>query len=158
MGDDRFAGSFVDLWKPGVREWMPSLFVNGTLVEKGNRIITSNLQVTNNFLDAQDAAQKLTGQHLDATKVGCDIPLSTAAHMSARFTFVSPAGRFPDGSHIVDGGYFENSAATTALEIATRIKDWCAFKKISNVDVKVIMISNDPRKGSISIAPAKLAP
>src|SRR5258708_4861452 len=73
-----------------------------------------------------------------------------------RFTFVSPAGRFPDGSHIVDGGYFENSAATTADEIATRIKDFCAYKKIANVDVKVIMISNDPRKPSI--APAKPAP
>ena len=156
MGNDRFAGSFVDLWKPGLQEWMPALFLNGTSVEKGNRIITSNLRLTNNFLDADDAAQKLTGQRLDATKVACHIPLSTAAHMSARFTFVSPAGRFPDGSHIVDGGYFENSAATTAYEIATRIKDWCAFKKIANVDVKVIMISNNPRKPSI--APAKPAP
>src|SRR5438128_1011597 len=26
MGNDRFAGSFVDLWKPGLREWMPALF------------------------------------------------------------------------------------------------------------------------------------
>jgi hypothetical protein len=153
MGNDRFAGSFVDLWKPGVREWMPALFLNGTSVEKGNRIITSNLRLTNSFLDADDTAQKLAGEHLDATKVACDIPLSTAAHMSARFTFVSPAGRFPDGSHIVDGGYFENSAATTAYEIATRIKDFCASKTIVNVDVKVIMISNNPRK--LSIAPAK---
>jgi hypothetical protein len=156
MGNDRFAGSFVDLWKPGLREWMPALFLNGTSVEKGNRIITSNLRLTNNFLDAEDAAQKLTGEHSDATKVACNIPLSTAAHMSARFTFVSPAGRFPDGSHIVDGGYFENSGATAAFEIATRIKDWCAFKKIENVDVKVIMISNNPREPSI--APAKPAP
>jgi hypothetical protein len=76
--------------------------------------------------------------------------------MSARFTFVSPAGRFPDGSHIVDGGYFENSATTTAYEIAARIKDWCAFNKIANVDVKVIMISNDPRKPPIG--PAKPQP
>lgn len=156
MGNDRFAGSFVDLWKPGPREWMPALFLNGTSVEKGNRIITSNLRLTNNFLDADDAAEKLASHNLAATEAACHIPLSTAAHMSARFTFVSPAGRFPDGSHIVDGGYFENSAATTAYEIATRIKDWCAFKKIANVDVKVIMISNNPRKPSI--APAKPAP
>jgi hypothetical protein len=156
MGNDRFAGSFVDLWKPGPREWMPALFLNGTSVEKGNRIITSNLRLTNNFLDADDAAEKLASHNLGATEAACHIPLSTAAHMSARFTFVSPAGRFPDGSHIVDGGYFENSAATTAYEIATRIKDWCALKKIANVDVKVIMISNNPRKPSI--APAKPAP
>jgi len=156
MGNDRFAGSFVDLWKPGLREWMPALFLNGTSVEKGNRIITSNLRVTNSFLDADDAAERLASHSLGATEAACHIPLSTAAHMSARFTFVSPAGRFPDGSHIVDGGYFENSGATTAYEIATRIKDWCAFKKIANVDVKIIMISNNPRKPSI--APAKPAP
>jgi hypothetical protein len=158
MGNNRFADSFVDLWKPGSREWMPALFLNGTSVEKGNRIITSNLHLTNVFLDAEDAADKLAQHSLPATKAGCHIPLSTAAHMSARFTFVSPAGRFPDGSHIVDGGYFENSAATTALEIVTRIKDVCAHDRIANVDVKVIMISNDPRKGSIAIAPAKPGP
>src|SRR5438132_9842494 len=158
MGNDRFAQSFVDLWKPSPnsREWMPSLFLNGTSVEKGNRIITSNLRVTNSFLDAEDAAEKLVSHNLDATEAACHIPLSTAAHMSARFTFVSPAGRFPDGSHIVDGGYFENSAATTAGEIVKRIKDYCAYKKIANVDVKVIVISNNPRKPSI--APAKPGP
>jgi hypothetical protein len=155
MHNDRFADSFVDLWKPGPREWMPALFLNGTSVEKGNRIVTSNLRLSTVFLDTEDAANKLVQHTLPATKAGCHIPLSTAAHMSARFTFVSPAGRFPDGSHIVDGGYFENSGATTALEIATRIKDLCAFEKITNVDVKVIMISNDPRKQSIMIAPAK---
>jgi hypothetical protein len=155
-GNNRLSGSFVDLWKPSLREWIPSLFLNGTSVEKGNRIITSNLRLTNNFLDADDAAQKLAGERSNATEVACHIPLSTAAHMSARFTFVSPAGRFPDGSHIVDGGYFENSAATTAYEIATRIKDWCAFRQIWNVDVKIIMISNNPRKPPIG--PAKPQP
>jgi len=155
--NDRFASSFVDLWTPGPREWMPALFLNGTSVEKGNRIVTTNLRLTTVFLDAEDAADKLGQYGQPATKAECNIPLSTAAHMSARFTFVSPAGRFPDGSHVVDGGYFENSGAVTALEIATRIKDVCSVEKINNVDVKVIMISNDPRKGSISIAPAKPA-
>ena len=156
MHNDRFANSFVELWPANSPNWMPALFLNGTSVEKGNRIITSNLRLTTVFLDAEDAADKLAEHRLPATKAGCHIPLSTAAHMSARFTFVSPAGRFPDGSHIVDGGYFENSAATTALEIVTRIKDVCAVGGITNVDVKVIMISNNPRKGSI--APAKPAP
>ena len=137
---------------------MPALFLNGTSVEKGNRIITTNLLIRDNFLDAEDAAEKLSSYSQDATQATCHIPLSTAAHMSARFTFVSPAGHFADGSRIVDGGYFENSAATTAYEIATRLKDWCAYQKIENVDVKVIMISNDPRKSSIMIAPAKPGP
>jgi hypothetical protein len=158
MHNDRFAGSFVDLWKPGPREWMPSLFLNGTSVEKGNRIITSNLRLTSVFLDGEDAADKFAQHTLPASTAGCHIPLSTAAHMSARFTFVSSAGRFSDGSHIVDGGYFENSAATTALEIVARVKDVCAHDHIANVDVKVIMISNNPQKETITIAPAKPGP
>lgn len=158
MGNDRLAGSFVDLWKPGPREWMPGLFLNGTSVEKGKRIITTNLRLTTIFLDAEDAANTLGDNRLPATQAACNIPLSTAADMSARFTYVSPAGRFPNGSHVVDGGYFENSGATTALEIVTRIKDVCRVGNIPNVDVKVIMISNDPRKGSTVIAPAKPGP
>jgi hypothetical protein len=159
MRNDRFERSFVDLWSDGPdrRSWMPALFLNGTSVEKGNRVITTNLRLTNHFIDAADAARKLSASG-SAGDLGCHIPLSTAAHMSARFTYVSPAGRFPDGTHIVDGGYFENSAATTAYEIAKRIKDRCAYPQapINNVDVKVIMISNDPRKRSLD--PAAPAP
>ncbi len=158
MSNNRFAASFVDLWSQSPREWMPALFLNGTSVEIGNRIITTNLRVTDAFLDAEDAADKLSQYGLPATKAACNIPLSTAADMSARFTYVGPAGCFPNGSHVVDGGYFENSGATTALEIVMRIKDVCRVEKITNVDVKVIMISNDPRKGSLAIAPAKPGP
>jgi hypothetical protein len=131
---------------------VPALFLNGTSVEKGNRIMTSNLRVTDSFFDVEDAAVKLSPD-AGATEAGCHIPLSTAAHMSARFTYVSPAGRFPDGTYIVDGGYFENSAATAALEIVTRINELCAFKHITDVDPKLIMISNNPRRPPI--APAK---
>jgi hypothetical protein len=156
MGNERFKQSFVDLWPVDSSKWMPALFLNGTSVEKGNRIVTSNLRVTDSFFDVEDAAVKLGPPGAGATQVGCHIPLSTAAHMSARFTYVSPAGRFPDGTHIVDGGYFENSAATTALEIINRINQWCAFKHITDVDPKVIMISNNPRQ--LPIAPAKPGP
>ena len=156
IGNDRFARSFVDLWPADSQKWVPVLFLNGTSVEKGNRIMTSNLRVTDSLFDVEDAAVKLSAPDEGATKVACHIPLSTAAHMSARFTYVSPAGRFPDGTYIVDGGYFENSGATTALEIVTRINEWCAFKHITDVDPKIIMISNNPRRPPI--APAKPGP
>lgn len=156
MGNDRFSRSFVDLWPDDSQKWVPALFLNGTSVEKGKRIMTSNLRVTDSFFDVEDAAVKLGPPDEGATKVACHIPLSTAAHMSARFTYVSPAGRFPDGTYIVDGGYFENSGGTTALEIVTRINEWCAFKHITDVDPKVIMISNNPRRPPI--APAKAGP
>ncbi|HEX9823979.1 MAG TPA: hypothetical protein VGB51_06250, partial [Actinomycetota bacterium] len=62
---------------------------------------------------------------------GRDVRLSTAALLSARFSFVSPSGRMeecraegdaaaevpPVVSNVVDGGYLETSGASTALEL-----------------------------------------
>jgi hypothetical protein len=51
------------------------------------------------------------------------MPLSAAVHMSARFTYVSPAGVLKTDAgtkiwgHVVDGGYFENSGHTATFEI-----------------------------------------
>jgi hypothetical protein len=100
---------------------LPALFLNGTRVESGKRIITSNLPitttVTGEFVDAEDAEDQL-GNNTS----GRDLPASTAAHMSARFTYVSPAGLLPNGGRVVDGGYFENSGAATALEVLYEVE------------------------------------
>jgi hypothetical protein len=54
--------------------------------------------------------------------LGSDLKLSTAAHNSARFTYVSPPGRIQrndtlEFGHVVDGGYFENSGLATLREV-----------------------------------------
>ena len=92
---------------------IPALFLNSTSVESGRRVIVSNVQINADgaqpeFVDATDATTELGGK---------EIRLSTAAHMSARFTYVSPAGLFPNGQHVVDGGYFENSGETTVRDL-----------------------------------------
>jgi len=51
-----------------------------------------------------------------------DVRLSTAALLSARFPLVSPSGRLEgcageDTIHVVDGGYVDNSGASTAVEL-----------------------------------------
>src|SRR5437867_11534665 len=155
MANDRFSLSVVDLWPADSQKCVPAAFLNGASVEEGNRIMTSHRRVTDSVFDVEDAAVKLSPD-ARATQAGCHIPLSTAAHMSARFTYVSPAGRFPDGTYIVDGGYFGNCGATAALEIVTRINELRAFKHITDVDPKVIMISNNPRRPPI--APATAGP
>jgi hypothetical protein len=74
-----------------------------------------------------------------------DIRLSTAAHNSARFPFVSPPGTLRSTSsqqvidRIVDGGYFENYGVISANELALAIH-------AVNPDLSplVIVISNDP--------------
>jgi hypothetical protein len=145
-GNGRFAEPFMNIWGNGGPAWVPALFLNATSVEKGNRIIASNVRITSAFLDADDLAERLRGPQSSAANTGPNVSLSTATHMSARFTFVSPAGLLGDGTHVVDGGYFENAGATTAYEIASRIKSYCEAKRVDNVDVKVIMIGNNPRK------------
>ena len=56
-----------------------------------------------------------------------DIPLSSAALLSARFPFVSPAGRIAQDcgnrkvSYVVDGGYLETSGASPIIEILGRL-------------------------------------
>lgn len=127
-GDDRVGQGFLTLLR-GREDRMPSLFLNGTAVETGERMIGSNCRITpaefSSALDVFDAA-------------GLDLRVSTTAHNSARFTYISPAGTFlrnplgvPDSpydckpgkrcEHVVDGGYFDNSGAITAAEIITAI-------------------------------------
>ena len=139
-GSDVFSQSFAGLWK--LRPDLPDLYLNGTSVEYGNRIITSNVRFDEqDFADSISAYEKLNG----------DLRLSTAAHMSARFTYVSPAGEFPDREHIVDGGYFENSGAATASDLV----DIAANAARPNADIYVIRISNSPTEVSTELGPEK---
>ncbi len=73
-----------------------------------------------------------------------DIRLSTAAHNSARFPIISPAGEIRNRQHqivdrIVDGGYFENYGALGAMELAQAIR--AIEPKLAPF---VLVISNDP--------------
>ena len=147
MQSDRFARSFLDLWQDR-HIYVPSLFLNGTSVESGNRIIASNILIDPNFFEATDATAKLlpVSQHKERRRPKIDMPLSTVAHLSARFTYVSPAGRFaPDGTHVVDGGYFENSGATTALDVLRQVNNEMRQNtELRGIIPQIIMISNDP--------------
>ncbi len=99
-------------------EWRPALFLNGTHVESGKRVVTSPLAVTmRHFDDAFD----FFALH------GREIRLSTAALNAARFPYVTPAGlmRAVDGTargHIADGGYFENYGAETGAEVLRAVR------------------------------------
>jgi hypothetical protein len=67
----------------GQESWRPILLLNATHEESGNRIITGQVLIEHNvFIDSLDALHEL----------GKDVRASTAAHNSARFTYVSPAG------------------------------------------------------------------
>jgi len=148
-GSQRFAEAFDRLWQNHGDRWLPSLLLNATWVETGKRLIASNLRVLPlpaeseqlpEFADVEDA-HRFYGQRA--------LPLSAAVHLSARFTYISPAGALVKNDQIhgraVDGGYFENSGATTALEILKVLgqltEPGTSWDKVKPY---VILISNEP--------------
>ena len=153
MGNDRLAEPFDALWKGERAYRIPSLLLNATWVETGKRMIASNLAVDAGiFNDTADVF----------SFIDYPIPASTAAHLSARFTYVSPAGSLRKRSekaiaaHIVDGAYFENSGTTTALDVLAAL-----FERRERLDLDfiVVYVNNDPGEPEISTAePARPAP
>jgi hypothetical protein len=142
QGSDRLAEPMARLRE--AKGWAPVLFLNATWVETGKRIIASQAAIgAEDFVDTEDAQGFFSPRRLR---------LSTAAHMSARFTYVSPAGTLVKGDkphgRVVDGGYFENSGATTTLEIAKTVnllkEDPAEDPRWRKVEPIVIHISNEP--------------
>ncbi len=137
-GDKSFSEPFAALWKPKDKtnssNNLPLLYLNSTVVETGNRLIMHPLGCQEDFNEIfKDAVD-------GRVALGPNIPLSTAVHLSARFTYVSPAGSIhnyaaqgpgnPDRNRnwlrLVDGGYFENSGAVTARELLAALKRYKA--------------------------------
>jgi hypothetical protein len=94
------------------------------MVETGKRVICSNVPVRTGpdgkFVDAHDFHAHLRA-HGTGSGAWQDVPLSAAGHASARFPLVSPPGRLPSGVRVVDGGYFENSGATTGIDLLNAV-------------------------------------
>ncbi|MBN8917724.1 MAG: hypothetical protein J0I31_19175 [Rhizobiales bacterium] len=133
--------------------WVPYLVLNGTSVETGQRIITTDLLPTYAAASrcpsgGPNAECPIFTHAIDfhsLVRSDLDVRLSTAATNSARFPVISPPGSIYQVDtdvvdRIVDGGYFENFGAESALELAQAM-----------VDVEpalapfVLVISNDPQ-------------
>jgi hypothetical protein len=120
---------------------MPAFTLNTTVAESGGRFLLSNYMVpavktlpTNTeFLPAESFLQAYAqdpccanGPH--GEKLFADLPLSTAARLSATFPVVSSATRIPRqyaraASHFLDGGYFDNDGTGSAIEFLYSVMD-----------------------------------
>jgi hypothetical protein len=141
--------------------WRPALLLNATHQETGRRIITSHIKIERDvFLDSYDALQVLNS----------DVRLSTAAHNSARFTYISPAGNLESDTkphhnrgYIIDGGYFENYGAQTALELARKAIDAIDPDQgkpghQNKIKLVILQISSDPAlKANRTLVRARLS-
>ena len=103
---------------------LPSLLLNGTLAESGQKIITSNLLLDPHYFT--DVVSTLD-------VLGTDVPLKTAASLCSRFPVVTNGGLIQKdsldrsghsqryGGHVVDGGYFDNSGVETCIQLLNNL-------------------------------------
>lgn len=124
-----------------------------------------------------------TTELVDYLCPGQDISMATAGHLSARFPFVSPAAQVkrqqcreePDGmrtllpkesvSYVLDGGIFDNSGASTALEawralgprvsVLEKEKDTCTVPIFLQIDNSEPATPSTPGRPSEFIAAGK---
>ena len=155
-GNERMAQRFDSLWEGDADLNVPSLLLNATLVNGGNRVIASDLVVDGRFPDAYDAFDPM----LDLRQMS----LASAIHNSARFSYMSPAGtvsgcvqrgrmvpctngarRFAWG-RIIDGGYFENSGVETVRDVLFAMRPVLAAWEARGYRIEpvVMVISNSP--------------
>jgi predicted chitinase len=123
-----FARSILDLWRPD--RSMPALLMNATDAASGRRFVISPFRAiaapqpgeTPVALDYQ-----FFNARLPEPDRARDIRLSTAAFVSARFPWVTPAATVTYGDterlRLVDGGYVDNSGVETALDLNDAITD-----------------------------------
>ena len=87
-------------------------------------------------------------------RAGPDLRLSTAAMLSARFPIISPAGILRAegeddvGDRVVDGGYFENSGLSTAMDVAREVRRF-------GVVPIVLWVQNGPKPDPADPPPPK---
>jgi hypothetical protein len=123
---------------------LPFLFLNSTRVQDGRPGVNSLTQLP-------DKTQRIDILHdidISDTVEGKSIKLCNAAILSARFPYVSPAGRVND-DYFVDGGYFDNSGAGITLELMEQIthllaNDTSLHEYQNRLKFHVLHISNSP--------------
>lgn len=125
------AKSFLAHWNPEANSHTPALVINTTEVGTGKRRVIAPFSFAGNGLSflpiwTTDNGDETAQDALDPTT-------SSAAGLSARFPWVTPAAHFYETAstrttagakkkiRIVDGGYFENSGVVTALDLAKQI-------------------------------------
>ncbi len=108
--------------------WLPAFAMNTTTAEGGQRFLLANYDVPNlgvddglnyrakSFLGTFGQIDRRDGRYFD-------LPLPTAAQMSATFPYVSSASRMPvdvdnfvGSMHFVDGGYYDNDGTASVIE------------------------------------------
>jgi hypothetical protein len=134
---------------PNLRDWRqnvelgtrPAVIFNATAAESGERFLISSTELSTPG-----------GMQFGRDYNGWDVPIATAARLSATFPYVSPIARASGGNeeskrvHVADGGYYDNSGMVSTLS-------WLTDAQKDLAGRTVILITID--SGSGGSAPGK---
>lgn len=137
---------------------LPIFFFNVTSVRKGRPAVVSSIRLEG-FSERIDILDKIDSTATQQKDLG-DLTYATATILSARFPYVSPAGKILN-DYYVDGGYFDNSGSGIVQELILGIQsiiknetDTAKAALYQKLRFKVIHISNTPKsKASEKINP-----
>jgi hypothetical protein len=104
---------------------IPHMLINGTIAERGQKVIYSTLKLSDEFKADYDLVKYLNAEEGYPTR---DLRIKDAMLVCCRFPYILPGGTIPisvdskrsDGN-IVDGGYLENTGIIAALNLAFEI-------------------------------------
>jgi len=147
--------SFYSLADNFARKSTPALFLNTTKVETGERMVVSSLDLWGTDGQADQNLSGLLGINHIPNIDAPNLPLSTAAFLSARFPFITPPGSIGSGpakTRYVDGGYFEISGTATLIDLISALSSDLINPTVSDkaqpsaqtVKLIVINIGTDP--------------
>jgi hypothetical protein len=153
------------------QESYPAFTMNTTTVDQGARFLLANYQAPPNDYDlidkvsyslAPQQAESFLAAYHDLHPAGsndarvADLPLATAAQLSATFPYVSSAATFPETdnfetAHFVDGGYYDNDGTASAIEFIRAALEKTNPRDDPSKKIRVLLVeirnSKDPVYG-----------
>lgn len=120
IGADTLSQSIYDMVPAaGEHRSTPHLLLNTTSVETGERVVAGNI-----LFSSPDNVPNM--RSFASMMPEANFPVVTLAATSARFPYLSPSGYVIAGGRkerFVDGGYFDNSGASTMIDLFNGLTD-----------------------------------
>jgi hypothetical protein len=146
--------SMLAEWASGVRRGvLPATIFNATVVESGSRLLVTPLDLSSVEYGERDLADRGLAALYGLT--GFDIPVITAARLSATFPYVTPIATARPSSrdgrpawHVADGGYFDNFGVVAAAEWLVTLlghpdRLWERFRRIVVLQIRAFPEGED---------------
>jgi hypothetical protein len=101
---------------------VPAFTMNTTTVETGDRFLLANYRLPKYLIGQVEGPPAESFLDVFRQSPHADLPIPTAAQLSATFPYVSSAARIPAkygggrSEHFVDGGYYDDDGTSSAIE------------------------------------------